>query len=93
MQVPSAVVPKADVAVLITEVFMANRAGDAKGPSGEVESSHDAREERARLDQLVALVDKCNAAIDIADKLDNKFLSYLLAMAVQEARMTMRKTR
>lgn len=72
---------------------MVNRAGDAKNSSKTVETSQFASDERARMDQLVAIVDHCNAAIDIADKLDNKFLSYLLSMAVQEARTAMRKTR
>ena len=72
---------------------MVNRAGDAKGSSKRVETSPLASDERVRMDQLVALVDHCNGAIEMADKLENKFLSYLLSMAVQEAKTAMRRTR
>lgn len=44
-----------------------------------------------RLECLVELVDHCTAAKGMADDLDEKFLAYLLAMAIQETRSAMRQ--
>lgn len=45
-----------------------------------------------RIDHLVALVDHCKAAQDLSDALGDKFLSYLLAMTIQEAQGAMRRS-
>jgi hypothetical protein len=44
----------------------------------------------SRLDQLVALVDHCAAAKDIAESLNDTFLSYMLSMTILAARSEMR---
>ncbi|MGD0632829.1 MAG: hypothetical protein ABSA13_00930 [Beijerinckiaceae bacterium] len=46
--------------------------------------------EQSRLDQLVALVDHCTAAKEIADVLGDTFLAYMLSMTIQSARTEMR---
>jgi hypothetical protein len=45
--------------------------------------------EQNRLDQLVALVDHCTAAKEIADSLGDTFLAYMLSMTIQSARTEM----
>ena len=49
-----------------------------------------ATESRRRTEQLVDAIDHCAAAKDIADGLGDRFLAYLLAMAIQEARAAIR---
>ena len=39
-----------------------------------------------RIDQTVAIMDHCRAAKVLADRRGDKFLSYILAMAIEEAR-------
>lgn len=46
--------------------------------------------EISRVDQLVALVDHCTAAIEIAEATGDKFLVYMLSMTVQAARIELR---
>lgn len=41
---------------------------------------------QSRIDRLVEIIDCCSAAKQGADEMGDKFLSYLLAMAIQEAR-------
>lgn len=41
---------------------------------------------QSRIDRLVEIMDHCGAAKQSADEMGDKFLSYLLAMAIQEAR-------
>lgn len=43
-----------------------------------------------QLDQLVALVDHCTAAKDIAESLNDTFLAYMVSMTIQAARREMR---
>jgi hypothetical protein len=47
---------------------------------------------QSRIDRLVALIDHCSAARQTADELGETFLSYLLAMAIQEGRSAMRQS-
>ncbi len=44
-----------------------------------------------RVAQLVQVIDQCTAAKDIADESGERLLSYLLAMAIQEARTAIRR--
>ncbi len=44
----------------------------------------------SRVDQLVAVVDHCTAAIEIAKASGDPFLVYMLSMAAQAARIEMR---
>ncbi len=48
--------------------------------------------DKSRVDKLVALIDHCAVAKEGADGLGEKFLSYLLAMAIQESRAAIRRT-
>lgn len=41
---------------------------------------------QSRIDRLVEIIDHCSAAKQGADEMGDKFLSYLLSMAIQEAR-------
>ena len=41
-------------------------------------------------DQMIAIVDHCTAAKALADGISNRFLAYLLAMTIQEARTNLR---
>lgn len=50
-----------------------------------------AQEPRSRVDQFVEIIDHCAAAKEAADRLGEKFLSYLLAMAIQESRAAVRR--
>ena len=43
-----------------------------------------------RIDRLAEIVDQCTDAKRIADQLGDRFLAYLLAMAIQETRNAMR---
>ncbi len=45
-----------------------------------------------RIDRLVALADHCAAALTLAEGMDERFLAYLLAMAVEEAGLAMRQS-
>ena len=45
----------------------------------------------SRIDRFVEIIDHCAAAKEAADALGEKFLSYLLAMAIQESRATVRR--
>lgn len=47
---------------------------------------------QTHIDRLVALLDHCTQAKDTADAIGEKFLSYLLAMAIQESRSAMRQS-
>ena len=42
-----------------------------------------------RADRLTVMLDHCKAAKKEADELDEKFLAYLLAMAIQEGQSRM----
>ena len=46
---------------------------------------------RSRVDRFVEIIDHCAAAQEAADGLGEKFLSYLLAMAIQESRAAVRR--
>ena len=46
--------------------------------------------EARRIDRLAEIVDRCTDAKAIADALGDRFLAYLLAMAIQETRNAMR---
>lgn len=43
-----------------------------------------------RIDRLAEIVDQCTDAKTTADELGDRFLAYLLAMAIQETRNAMR---
>ena len=43
-----------------------------------------------RVDRLAEVVDHCTASKLVAEELGDRFLAYLLAMAIQEARTAMR---
>ena len=49
--------------------------------------------EKRRIDQLVTLVGHCTAAQAIADAQEDRFLSYMLAMTIQAARVVMHPRR
>ena len=53
-------------------------------------SNGDASPGRSRTESLVAIVDHCAVAETLADKAGYKFLAYLLAMTIQEARSNIR---
>ena len=44
---------------------------------------------KTRSNQLLALVEHCTAAQTVADRLGEKFLAYMLAMTIQEAKATL----
>ena len=44
----------------------------------------------SRTETLVAIIDHCGAAKTLADQVGNRFLAYLLAMTIQEARSNLR---
>jgi hypothetical protein len=71
-----------------------HRGGDipteADGANDSSSSPADQSDE-LKVDRLVTLIDHCTAAKAIADELGEKLLSYLLAMAIQEGRSSVRQ--
>ncbi len=63
--------------------------GEYRPTYGSPSSAVSVREKR-RVDRLAETIDQCSAAKDAADVLGEKFLAYLLAMAIEEARAAMR---
>ena len=51
-----------------------------------------AQQDATRIQQIVELIDHCTLAKDTADRLREPFLSYLLAMTIQESRAALRRT-
>lgn len=68
--------------------MMAKRTGPGTRASSS-SSSAQAPRSPARTDRIVEIIDQCVSAKAIADKLGEKFLAYLLAMAIQEARASL----
>ena len=53
-------------------------------------NSSDGANGSGRSERLVAIVDHCATAKALADGIGDKFLAYLLAMTIQEARANLR---
>jgi hypothetical protein len=68
------------------------RSKQPRSSTGEAGGRDAAKDGRSRVELLVELIDHCTAAKDQADGLGEKFLSYLLAMALQESRAAIRRT-
>ena len=56
----------------------------------EIAPSPAPRQTPSRSDRLVEMIDHLSAAKQTSDALGEKFLSYLLSMAIQETRVSMR---